>query len=50
MEDPVASPDPGTVNIVKYEDQRVEIDCRINRACFLLTRHLSPCLEGVCAG
>jgi hypothetical protein len=35
-EGPVASPDLGTVDIVKYEDQRVEINCRINRACFLI--------------
>ena len=34
--DPVASADLGTVNIVKYEDQCVEIDCRIKRACFLI--------------
>ena len=34
--DPAASADMGTVNIVKYEDQLVEIDCRINRACFLV--------------
>ncbi len=34
--DPAAAAGLGSARIVKYEDQQVEIDCKINRECFLI--------------